>query len=93
MTAEDDEARDEESTETRTEDRDDRDERDDERVKADDKYDADTPGVTDARPGRDDIGESMPSDYHQAVADRPVEVKLPETPDLSEDSSDRSEGS
>ncbi len=27
----------------------------------------------------------MPSDYHQAVKERPVEVNLPETPDLSED--------
>ena len=27
----------------------------------------------------------MPSDYHRAVAERPVEVNLPETPDLSED--------
>ena len=34
----------------------------------------------------------MPSDYHEAVAERPVEVSLPETPDLSEDADDSQEG-
>lgn len=60
---------------------------DDETVAADD----DTPGVTGARPGREDIGEAhLPSDYHEAVARRPVEVNLPPTPDLSEDAEDGS---
>jgi hypothetical protein len=50
------------------------------------KDDPETSDMKDPRPGSDDIGEAqMPSDYHEAVARRPVEVRLPETPDLSED--------
>ena len=92
MTAEDEDRRDDDQDaperQGRTEaDRD----ADDERVKQRGQDDPDTPGVADARPGRQDIGEThMPSDYHQAVKERPVEVKLPETPDLSEDGSEES---
>jgi hypothetical protein len=54
---------------------------------SDDSGDSDDrTGNDEKRLSADDIDEAhMPSDYHEAVAQRPVEVKLPETPDLSED--------